>query len=414
MPLFTLIEGGGVPLSSQTRRQIYLPPNPSSGGGGGGGEVDRERLIREGLEPFPTPVESSLLMARILQDEVFPALTEETIVAAALIANEIFPVVLDTSLFIAGLSEVAPVPVDAATIRAAISELSPNPVDAARISAHIFETPVPPVDSVSLRTGVSETVPGGIDAATIGVSVPDVVPNPIDSQGISTYISEVVPALTETTPLSVSTTALESMPSPTDAVTAIVAASSELFVPPLDNDGRLSVAGIRPANVVVSNTGFTNPNNVLDHDADEATVVATATGIGGTTAATANFDMIVSFADFALTWLDDITQAILNPKIRIATGGVALGATQNVILEFSLNDGASWTGYWTQTAQTAGLEPNQDLLATPAFVGDDWTKLNQLRLRIRGSITSGTGLGATNTLAVQWVVLHHAAQKTLT
>lgn len=288
---------------SLRRVQILVP-------GGGGGDVDRDRIIREGLEPFPIPVESSLLRYQTSQEEVFPEVVESTIVAAALIANEIVPV---------------------------------------------------PVES---------------------------------------------------TPLFVRTSPLELFPAPIEGITAIVVVSGDTFPVPLDNSGRISVIGVRPANVVVSQTAITNPNNVLDTDADEATVVATATGVGGITAVNVPYSIVVSFADFVLSWLTDITSAQIVVPYRIFLGGTNLGPTQSILMEYSLNEGVGWTTFLNSTTQqVAVLNVTADILTA---VGDDWTKLNQLRVRISGTIGSGTGVGANNTLGIQNIRLAFNAEQILT
>jgi hypothetical protein len=337
------------------RVQILVP-----GAGGGGGEVDRDRLIREGLEPFPVPVESSLLLARILQEEAFPPPIESSIVAAALIANELLIPPSEAFLFQAGLSEILPQPLDSAAFRAFISESMPIPVDFPSFLANV---------------------------------------------------SEFLPQPVEITPLQVSVGPAEVMPVPVEATTALVVVNTESLPPPLDNNGRLSVSGLRASNAVVSQTAVTNPTNVLDTDADEATVVATASGVGGVTAVNVVYNLVVSFADFTLAWLDDITQAIAQIRYRIVQGGTNLGPSQSLVVDYSLNDGGSWTTFTTITTQTALTTMNIDLLS---LVGDDWTKLNQLRIRLSGTIGSGTGLGANNTLGVHFIAFQYAAQKILT
>jgi len=338
------------------RRVPILVPGP----GGGGGEIDLERLIREGLEPFPVPVELSLLLARTLQDESFPSPIESSIVAAALIANELL---------------------------------------------------IPPSEAFSFEAGLSEIVPQSLDSAAFRAFISENVPVPVDLSLILANVSEFLPQPVESTPLNISIGPGEVMPVPIEAITSFVVVNTESLPPPLDNDGRLSVSGLRASNVVVSQTAVTNSANVLDTDADEATVVATASGIGGITAVNVAFSLVVSFADFTLSWLDDITQTIAQVRYRIVQGGTNLGPTQSLVVDYSLNDGGSWITFTTITAQTALTTMNIDLLS---LVGDDWTKLNQLRIRLSGTIGSGTGLSATNTLGIQFIAFQYAAEKLLT
>lgn len=338
------------------RVQILVPV-----GGGGGGEVDRDRIIHEGLEPFPVPIDLALLRAQIIRDEVFPDPVESTIVAAALIADE---------------------------------------------------TPTPPVESFVFTVGLSEVAPQPSDAAILGAVISENLVPPLDSAGIMVNIPDLVPVPVESTPLFVRTSPLELFPEPIEGITAIVAVSGDNFPTPLDNSGRISVIGVRPANVVVSQTAVTNPNNVLDTDVDEATVVATATGVGGVTVANVPYSLVVSFADFVLSWLTDITSAQIVVPYRIFQGGTNLGPTQSVLMEYSLNDGVGWTTFLNSTTQqVAVLNATANILSA---VGDDWTKLNQLRVRISGTIGSGTGLGANNTLGIQNIRLTFNAEQILT
>jgi len=151
-------------------------------------------------------------------------------------------------------------------------------------------------------------------------------------------------------------------------------------------------------NVVVSNSGWVNPNNLIDTNLSTFTSLsATSSGTLGTggTQNTTNGTIVVSCPNVTIE-LPDIDIVQLNWSVTVATTGVQLTAGQcNINYQYSLDDGGSWTTFFAQTAQN---QSTSSLNITGA-VGDDWTKINQLRFRATGSVLSGTGLLPVSTTA---------------
>jgi hypothetical protein len=388
------------------RVQILVPT-----GGGGGGEVDRERLIRESLEAVPIPADSALVLARVLQEELVPDPTESIIVAAALIANESVESLSDIPQLETHIFEIAPTSLDSSTIQAGVSEMSPDLSESFQVLAHVSEVPQIPVEAPLLVVGTYEAVPAQLDAVSIQTAINEVAPNPGDSFQIVAHISESSVVPIDSLSLDVDVGPIESVPVASDSVTAIVAISPE-SIPGQADEVTVNVSGTRPANAATLSTGVTNPNNALDNDADEATVVATASGIGGITATTVNFDFQVNFADFsaALSWLTDITQVRVETAWRASTAGVALGATVAATLAYRLVSGDGWTTVVTKAAVFARIVDQLDILTV---VADNWTKMDALQMRANGTITSGTGLGSVNTLGIEFFRVVFAGTRSL-
>lgn len=149
------------------------------------------------------------------------------------------------------------------------------------------------------------------------------------------------------------------------------------------------------ANAVVTNSpAFTNPNNAIDKDiATFAHIIATASGIGGTTSNTVNGTLIVSLPDFSAPFTDFTIDSVLWQHYYNTTqaGTPLTGAACNVSIDRSIDDGANWVNDVVVTAVNGGDQTRQvDLTA----VLNTWTKINQFRTRWSGSVTSGTGLSA--------------------
>lgn len=162
-----------------------------------------------------------------------------------------------------------------------------------------------------------------------------------------------------------------------------------------DNRSPVSFSGILWPNTTVSNTGWTNPGNVIDtNTGTAATCAATSSGLGGTggTQNTTTCDLIISCANPTLSdWtISDVT---IDWVISAAQSGTPLTAGQcNINYQYSLNDGTSWTTFFTQTA----LNGSTSSLSLGALTA---TQVNQLRFRAVGSVLSGTGLLPVTTTA---------------
>lgn len=148
---------------------------------------------------------------------------------------------------------------------------------------------------------------------------------------------------------------------------------------------------------VISNTGFTNPNNTIGNTAgNNATLTATATGLAGLSSQTTNGTLHARFRDTGLSDLT-VTAVTINVETSSTQGGLPLGGGHNVQYEYSLNNGSTWTTFHT-TSGTEGKGTRSATITGP--VAGSWANINQLRVRATGSVTSGAGLGATR--AAQW------------
>lgn len=156
-----------------------------------------------------------------------------------------------------------------------------------------------------------------------------------------------------------------------------------------DNRGTANVSNARLwPNQVVSNTGFTTPNNMIDlSETTSALLSVTQTGgfLGGSTA-TANGNIQVACPNIAFT--PDATTNSVQLQVgytTTASGGLQNGNSVNVTIAYSLNDGATYTNIVTVTNTDQTANPTVNITATTA-------QLNQLRFRAVGSVVSGTRL----------------------
>lgn len=141
-------------------------------------------------------------------------------------------------------------------------------------------------------------------------------------------------------------------------------------------------------NTVVSNTGFTTPANITDtNEATATTISATQSGglVGGSSV-TVNGNIQISAPD--MTFSPDATTNSVQLQIgytTTASGGLQTGNSVNVAIDYSLNDGSTWTNIATATVAATTANPTLNITATTA-------QLNQLRFRAVGSVVSGTTL----------------------
>lgn len=139
-------------------------------------------------------------------------------------------------------------------------------------------------------------------------------------------------------------------------------------------------------NTVVSNTGFTNPTNLTDVNETTAAVISATQsgGLVGGSSATVNGNIVVSCPDFNFTPEPGLNTVQLQVGYTTtASGGLQSGNSVNVAVEYSLNDGTTWTSIATVTTVAATANPTVNITATQA-------QLNQLRFRAVGSVVSGT------------------------
>jgi hypothetical protein len=162
------------------------------------------------------------------------------------------------------------------------------------------------------------------------------------------------------------------------------------------------------ANAVVANTTWANPNNALGNTTGTAaTLTATASGLAGTTNNTATGSITLGFQDVNLGDLT-ISNVDLFVENQGATAGVAIAQpTTNIQYQYSL-DGTTFTTLFTHN--TPALPKGIRTVDITALVGQDQAKLSALQIRATGSVTSGTGLGASNTASFfrAWLVVNAA------
>lgn len=160
---------------------------------------------------------------------------------------------------------------------------------------------------------------------------------------------------------------------------------------------------------VVSNSGFSNPANTIGNTTGtNATLTASASGLAGLTSNTTNGTL---HARFRNTTLSDLTIASvsLNVETSATQGGLPLGGGWALNYQYSLDSGSIWTTFHTtDSAEDKGIRTV--VITSP--VGGSWNNINSLRVRATGSVTSGTGLGATRSALWfrSWVTL--AANRT--
>lgn len=153
------------------------------------------------------------------------------------------------------------------------------------------------------------------------------------------------------------------------------------------------------ADAVVSNTNWTNPNNALgDTTATSATLSATSSGLVGLTSNTVNGTLILSFPDLFTPGTIDLTLYTIS-QVTISfeysqIAGSGLGNSSTRVVDYSLNNGSSWTN--VMNANSAQAKTIATYTITPQVSGG-WAQLNDLRMRWTGSVVSGVGSGSTTT-----------------
>lgn len=176
-------------------------------------------------------------------------------------------------------------------------------------------------------------------------------------------------------------------------------------------DADITAARLWP-DVVVSNSGFTNPANAADlSEATSATISATQSGglLGGKSA-TVSGNIQVSCPNINIVPTPAVSSVQLQYGYTTTkSGGLQSGNSVDVDIDYSLNDGGSWTNLVTvtNTAQTA--DPTANITAT-------YGQIQQLRFRAVGSVVSGTTLvvgGASQTFSLRYARAQFNAVQTL-
>lgn len=152
------------------------------------------------------------------------------------------------------------------------------------------------------------------------------------------------------------------------------------------------------ANFNITTTSWTNPNNAIDKDiATFAHAIATATGIGGITNATILPDLVTSYIDQPVIFISfAIDSVVWEYRWQTLSAGTQVTAgTVNVNVRYSTDDGGAYT---IAENVTAAVSDPGEMTVDLTAIANTWTKINQFRRRVDGTITSGTGLGKTQTM----------------
>lgn len=321
-----------------------------------GGNVVNERLVYDLPQIVPNQTVRDSLVTKA--SEVVPAQTETVVAALLARAEETVPDQIETIR---------------TTVRPMISELVPSQLD-----------------TIMLAIQSGETVPEILDTIeAIIFASPEIVPDQIETIRITgnVYAFEAVPLLNE------------------NIQAAIIEQDNTL--PNLTTSEPIDANLTGYANQNVATTTWATPANALGNTTNTAsTLTATASGLAGTTNNTATGSITLGFQDVNLGDLT-ITNVDLFVENQGATAGVAIAQpTTNVVWAYSLNNGGTFTNFYTMnTPATAKGIRTVDITA---IVGQDQALLSGLQIRASGTITSGTGLGAGNTVSFfrAWMVVN--------
>lgn len=188
-------------------------------------------------------------------------------------------------------------------------------------------------------------------------------------------------------------------------------AADSLDVSDARQDADVTTARLWP-NTQISNTGFTTPENWRDTNESTAAVltIAQTSSLVSGSSQTLNGTLIVSCADVTFTPTATISSVTITMAwSTVASGGLQSGNSVNINLDYSTNDGSSWTTLATVTTVAGSGAPT----ATPSLTQ---TQINQLRFRATGSVTSGTTAvlgGATQTFNALYARVQFNASQTL-
>ena len=159
------------------------------------------------------------------------------------------------------------------------------------------------------------------------------------------------------------------------------------------------------------NEGWENPNNALGNTANTAaTLSASSSGLRGGTSNTTSGDIVLDFKDINI---GDLTLDVASARIEIerTDAGLLSRPTSNIEFQISLDSGSSFTTFYVLNTEIGRSIIVLDLLS---LILGDTTKLSQILLRAVGTVTSGTGLGASTTASIFRKVIIVTADKEYT
>lgn len=453
----SLVDGGS-PLILLDGYIAQLPEGDTLEGAnvivvGGGGDIQRDRDIIERNE-YVLPQGSLESLVLSVPDEFLPYPMEEVVAALLARAEEIYEQEMErTSIEVSIVPEVSPIFEDYIQILPTANEeyiysdkeeydlelytyenmiqdieytaldvYVPNEMvhgftdsyildtyisdflDIANISEYyllslgISESSNPILEDTPITVGINDVnfeLENIIDTYQLITASSDIVPTQLDEANLVTVILEdPIENIIDDVKVLATVTSNELIPEIVEDITAtIVEQDNFLVLSPEEAVISIDLEGYIQA--VVSNTGFTNPNNVIGNTTNTAaTLTATSSGLLGTTNNTTNGTLVASFNAINLGDLS-ITSVVFRIESQHANAGVPITQpTTNIQYQYSTNNGSTWTTFYTQTANTAKAIRTVDITS---IIGQNQTLLNQFRVRATGNVTSGTGLGAGST-----------------
>jgi hypothetical protein len=279
----------------------------------------------------------------------------------------------------------------------------------AALLARAEETSPTPEETIrsTVRPMISEVVPGQTDTQMLALRASETLPPISEAHQIRLVTQEAVPEQTETIRITPTVMVFEAVPLIRENVAAaIIEQDNFVNAPVVTEPITATLTGY--ANAVVANTTWANPNNALGNTTGTAaTLSAASSGLAGTTNNTSTGALTLGFLDVNLGDLV-ISSVTLQVENQGATAGVAIAQpTTNIAYQYSL-DGTNFTTFFTHN--TPALAKGIRTVDVTALVGQDQAKLSALQIRATGSVTSGTGLGATNTASFfrAWMVVNAA------
>lgn len=359
------------------------------------GEVTREKITYDLPELVP---------ARVVRDALLTAAKEqlgplaEEVVAALLAKAEETPLApMDpTTLVLSVTPDLVPRPTSAEAVATNAAETVRAIMDQVQAMLLVLgETSPTPIETVRTTVGGNAMDVVGVLLDTVAgaiVTGAEAVPARVDSQSLSVATGDAVLSPVELATATAAATALELLPALDESLMATILVLGE--GPLIEGDtATLTVALAGYANQNVATTTWTNPANALgDTTGTSASLTATASGLLGRTNNTATGAMSLGFRDVNLGDMD-ITSVSFNVEVSGATAGVPLTQpTVNIQYQYSLNNGSTWTTFYTHTV--VALTKSVQSIDATAVVGQNQALLSALQIRATGSVTSGTGRGA--------------------
>lgn len=406
-----------------------------------GGDVTDERLTYDLPERYPPPQDAAAVVVSVA--ETSPAPIELGILAVLLNAFETHATPVDPTTLEAEIQERHAAGQDAATIVASIAERYAVPLDTVTVEIEVLTERHPAAQEdvsgteaqfqieeshpaarhiTDIEARVAETHPSMDDEVTVDAVVEEVHAVSGETVDVVASIAERHPAtneeitadvrVAESAPASADEVAViasiaESVPTATDDISGTeaqfqVEETSPAVIEVVTVDSRVAeshatqvddihtcVTGNLWPDTVVTGTGFTNTANAVDKLTNTAaTCSASSSGLGQLTSNTTNGTLVISAPNPNLSDLDTIGSAVIRYSYSTSTNSL-LSPAVNMAIQYSLNDGGSWTTIETVTSTSAAQADHT--LDITAIVGNDWTKVNGFRMRCTGSVTSGQG-----------------------